>query len=94
MKTPGRTCDHIFLCDALVDRPTQPICISELAVVTPVVRRNFVSVVPAAKKKQAGSDFFLSKYPCYKQTVCEKARNGEKTGKNIPKKVFFLNRSI
>ena len=34
----------------LVNRPAQLICISELAVVTPVERGNFVSVVPAAKK--------------------------------------------
>ena len=61
----------------------------ELAVATPVEWRNFVSVVPAAKKSQLGPIFF-SKYPCYIQTVCEKARNRTK---NLQKKGVFISSS-
>ena len=61
----------------------------ELAVATPVEWRNFVSVVPAAKKSQLGPIFF-SKYPCYIQTVCEKARNRTKNGQKTSKKTVFL----
>ena len=60
----------------------------ELAVVTPVERRNFVSVVPAAKKSNLGPIFFLNILVVYKLSV-KKQETGQKTGKNPPKKVVF-----
>ena len=56
--------------------------------VTPVEPRNFVSVVPAAKKSKLGPIFFLNIRFMYKLSV-KKQRTGQKTGKNPPKKVVF-----
>ena len=50
--------------------------------------RNFVSVVPAAKKSKLGPIFFLNIRFMYKLSV-KKQRTGQKTGKNPPKKVVF-----
>ena len=50
--------------------------------------RNFVSVVPAAKKGKLGPIFFLNIRVMYILLV-KKQETGQKTGKNPPKKVFF-----
>ena len=50
--------------------------------------RNFVSVVPAAKKGKLGPIFFLNIRVMYILSV-KKQRTGQKTGKNPPKKVVF-----
>ena len=60
-----------------------------MAVATPVEPRNFVSVVPAAKKGKLGPIFFLNIRVMYILSV-KKQETGQKTGKNSPKKVFFL----
>ena len=60
----------------------------ELAVVTPVERRNFVSVVPVAKKSKLGPIFFQNIRVIYKLSM-KKQKTGRKTNKNPPKKVFF-----
>ena len=53
-------------------------------------RRNFVSVVPAAKKSKLGPIFSVSKYPCHIQTVGKKAKNRTKNQQTPSKKgVFF-----
>ena len=60
----------------------------ELAVVTPVEPRNFVSVVPAAKKGKLGPIFFF-KYLFHVHTIGEKAKNRTKNGqKNLQKRCF------
>ena len=51
-------------------------------------RRNFVSVVPAAKKSKLGPNFFQNICVIYKLSV-KKQKTGQKTGKNPPKKEFF-----
>ena len=51
-------------------------------------RRNFVSVVPAAKKSKIGPIFFQNICVIYKLSV-KKQKTGRKTNKNPPKKVFF-----
>ena len=56
---------------------------------TPVEPRNFVSVVPAAKKGKLGPIFFLNIRVMYILSV-KKQKTGQKTGKNSPKKVFFF----
>ena len=60
----------------------------ELAVATPVEPRNFVSVVPAAKKGKLGPIFLKNICVMYIPSV-KKQRTGQKTGKNPPKKVVF-----
>ena len=50
--------------------------------------RNFVSVVPAAKKGKLGPIFFFNIRVMYILSV-KKQRTGQKMGKNPPKKVFF-----
>ena len=60
----------------------------ELAVVTPVERRNFVSVVRAAKKSKLGPIFFQNIRVIYKLSM-KKQKTGQKTEKKPPKKVFF-----
>ena len=50
--------------------------------------RNFVSVVPAAKKGKLGPIFFLNIRVMYILSV-KKQETGQKTGKNPPKKVVF-----
>ena len=50
--------------------------------------RNFVSVVPAAKKSQLGPIFFQNIRVIYKLSV-KKQETGQKTGKKPPKKVFL-----
>ena len=51
-------------------------------------RRNFVSVVPAAKKSKLGPIFFQNIRVIYKLSM-KKQKTGEKTKKKPPKKVFF-----
>ena len=60
----------------------------ELAVVTPVERRNFVSVVPAAKKSKLGPIFLKNIRVMYILSV-KKQKTGQITGKNPPKWTFF-----
>ena len=60
----------------------------ELAVVTPVERRNFVSVVPAAKKSKLGPIFLKNIRVMYILSV-KKQKTGQKTGKNPPKRTVF-----
>jgi len=60
----------------------------ELAVVTPVEWRNFVSLVPAAKKSKLGPIFSINICVMYILSV-EKQKTGQKTGKNSPKRMFF-----
>ena len=55
---------------------------------TPVEPRNFVSVVPAAKKSKLGPIFLLNIRFMYKLSV-KKQRTGQKTGKNPKKKGVF-----
>ena len=50
--------------------------------------RNFVSVVPAAKKSKLGPIFFQNIRVIYKLSV-KKQETGQKTGKKPPKKVVF-----
>ena len=50
--------------------------------------RNFVSVVPAAKKGKLGPIFFLNIRVMYILSV-KKQETGQKTGKKPPKKVFL-----
>ena len=64
----------------------------ELAVATPVEWRNFVSVVPAAKKSQLGPIFFQNIRVIYKLSV-KKQETGQKTGKKPPKKGVFISSS-
>ena len=54
-------------------------------------RRNFVSVVPVAKKSKLGPIFF-SQNICvlYKPSV-KRQETGQKPGRNPPKKAFLLN---
>ena len=56
--------------------------------VTPVERRNFVSVVRAAKKSKLGPIFFQNIRVIYKLSM-KKQKTGQKTEKKPPKKVFF-----
>ena len=56
--------------------------------VTPVERRNFVSVVRAAKKSKLGPIFFQNIRVIYKLSM-KKQKTGQKTVKKPPKKVFF-----
>ena len=55
---------------------------------TPVEQRNFVSVVPAANKKQARPVFF-SKYPCHVHKEGPEAKNRTKNGQKPSKKGVF-----
>ena len=61
----------------------------ELAVVTPVERRNFVSVVPAAKKSKI-RPFSFQNIPAMHMYKAQKQGTGRKMGKKPPKKGFFL----
>ena len=54
--------------------------------------RNFVSVVPAAKKSQLGPIFFQNIRVIYKLSV-KKQETGQKTGKKPPKKGVFISSS-
>ena len=56
---------------------------------TPVERRNFVAVVPVAKKRKLGPIFFLNIRVVYKLSV-KKQETGQITGKNPPKKGVFI----
>ena len=60
----------------------------ELAVVNPVEWRNFVSVVPVAKKRKLGPIFSKNIRVMYILSV-KKQKTGQKTGKNPPKKMIF-----
>ena len=51
--------------------------------------RNFVSVVPAAKKSKLGPISFQNIRVLYKQSV-KKQETGQKKGKNPPKKGVFI----
>ena len=55
---------------------------------TPVEWRNFVTVVPEAKKRKLGAIFFLNIRVIYKLSV-KKQETGQKTGKNPPKNGVF-----
>ena len=61
----------------------------ELAVVSPVERRNFVSVVPAAKKSKI-KPFSFQNIPAMYIYKAQKQGTGRKMGKNPPKKGVFL----
>ena len=51
--------------------------------------RNFVSVVPAAKKSQLGPIFFSQNIRVIYKLSVKKQETGQKTGKKPPKKVFL-----
>ena len=55
---------------------------------TPVERRTFVSVPPAAKKNKLGPIFWKNIRVIYKLSV-KKQETGQKTGKNPPKKTLL-----
>ena len=62
----------------------------ELAVVTPVERRTFVSVAPATTKSKL-SPIFVSKFLFGIYIIGEKAKNRTKNGQKLSKKeLFFL----
>ena len=61
----------------------------ELAVATLVEQRNFVSVVPAAKKSKI-RPFSFQNIPAMYMYKAQKQGTGRKMGKNPPKKGVFL----
>ena len=68
-----------FLCDALVDRQIKPICISDLYFLLswrwrPLWSGGTLYQWSLRLKQQAGSDFFLSKYPCHEHKDCLDSR--------------------
>ena len=61
----------------------------ELAVVTPVERRTFVSVAPATTKSKLGPIFFLQNIFLLYILLVKMQKTGQKTDKNPEKNCFF-----
>ena len=79
----------VLRCSSWSPNSTVFLIFVELAVVTPVERRTFVSVAPATRKSKIGPIFFQNIFLLYIFLV-KKQKTGQKTAKNCQKKLFFL----